>query len=159
METKKGAVAAGRLDRDRVEAFLQTSRYPVRLGCLGGDGYPRVVSVWYLYRNGQLYCATHRSARLISYLRDAQRVGFEVAPNEPPYYGVRGTADVRITQLGDDPVFDQLIEKYLGDAHSTLARWLLSRRSDEMLLAITPRTLSSWDYRERMRDVSVAPGA
>lgn len=147
---------AGPWDRREVDAFLQASRYPLRLACSGVDGYPRVLSLWYLYRDGEFCCVTHRSAKLIDYLRAAPQVGFEVAPNEPPYCGVRGTGDARIYPLGDDPVFDQLIENYLGNADSSLARWLLSRRRDEMRVQIAPRTLSSWDYRKRMRDVRPA---
>ena len=75
---------------DEVEDFLGNARVPVRLACVGGDGFPRVVSLWFRYRAGALYAVTHRRSSLAALLRADGRAGFEVSPNEPPYYGVRG---------------------------------------------------------------------
>jgi hypothetical protein len=44
-----------------------------------------------------------------------------------------------------------LIQRYLGDEKSSLARWLLSRRSTEVAIQIRPSHLHSWDYTKRMK--------
>ena len=54
--------------------------------------------------------------------------------------------------LGLEPS-EELIQRYLGGAESSVASWLLSRREEEMLISIEPVRLFSWDYRERMSDV------
>jgi len=133
-----------------IDQFLTDTHFPVRLACIAGDGYPRVVSVWFMYRQGQLFCASHRSSQLVALLRANPRVGFEIGPNEPPYCGVRGQGDAQLDSDGGAGMLEQLLDRYLGGADSALAQWLLSRREEEMLITITPRRWFSWDYRQRM---------
>ena len=49
-------------------------------------------------------------------------------------------------------LLQRVLQRYLGGEDSNLARWLLSRRDEEVLISIEPQRLFSWDYRERMRD-------
>jgi nitroimidazol reductase NimA-like FMN-containing flavoprotein (pyridoxamine 5'-phosphate oxidase superfamily) len=136
-----------------IDEFLSDTGFPLRLACVAADGYPRVVSVWFLYRRGQLFCASHRSSQLVGLLRANNRVGFEIGPNQPPYCGVRGQGDAQLESSGGGQMLEQLLKRYLGGLESPLARWLLSRREDEMLITITPRRWFSWDYRQRMGEV------
>ena len=133
--------------------FLASAQFPLRLACVGGDGFPRVVSVWYLAEGNKLHCVSHRDSQLVKLLARNERVGFEVAPNEPPYHGVRGQGTVHLTPLADRDTLDSLLERYLGGTKSSLANWLLSRREEELVLTITLSRIFSWDYRERMSDV------
>lgn len=149
----------GPWDQAQIEQFLASSRYPLRLACIGADGYPRVVSVWFAYADGQLFCVSHRSSGLIGLLRGNPKVGFEVAPNEPPYRGVRGQGDAVVAEQGGAGVLKDLLERYLGGTESGLADWLLSRSEDELLITITVSRWFSWDYRERMADSSGAAQA
>ena len=140
----------GPWSRARIDEFLAGSGLRLRLALQAGDGYPRLVSLWYALRGASLCCVTHRSARLLRWLDRDARCGFEVATNDPPYHGVRGTADAEVRPLGDDPLLAELLQAYLGTTSSPLGRWLLSRQQEEMLIVLTPRTLCSWDYRQRM---------
>lgn len=144
------ATLKGPWERARVDAFLSNTVFPLRLACVGEDGFPRVVSVWYGYDGHSLRCVSHRSSQLVSLLERCDRVGFELAPNEPPYHGVRGQGIARLEADADGAVLRQMLERYLGGTTSKLARWLLSRADDEMLITIEPLRLFSWDYRERM---------
>jgi nitroimidazol reductase NimA-like FMN-containing flavoprotein (pyridoxamine 5'-phosphate oxidase superfamily) len=135
-----------------IEAFLQKAVYPMRLACVGADGYPRVVSVWFRHEHGMLYCVSHRESSLVALLRKNDRVGFEIAPNEPPYHGVRGQGRATLQALEDDETLRVLLERFLGGVDSKLARWLLSRSDEEELISIQPSRWFSWDYRERMED-------
>lgn len=140
----------GPWDQARVESYLRESTFPLRLACVGEDGFPRVVSVWYGYDGRHLRCVSHRSSQLVSLLQRCDRVGFEVAPNEPPYCGVRGQGIARLDSDAQGVVLGQMLERYLGGTSSRLASWLLSRAEDEVLITIEPLRLFSWDYRERM---------
>jgi hypothetical protein len=133
-----------------IDRFLLEARFPLRLACVAPDGFPRVVSVWYLYEGGKLLCASHASSQLVALLEKSPRVGFEVAPNEPPYHGVRGQGVATLTPREGGPVLEALIARYLGGSESPLASWLLSRADEEALISIEPRRWFSWDYRERM---------
>lgn len=140
----------GPWDESAIADFLESSVMPLRLAVVGKDGFPRVVSVWYCYHQGEILCASHSGSQLIGLLRNNPRVGFEVAPNEPPYHGVRGQGTVELTPEGAGATLEHLIERYLGAADSSLAAWLLSRKEDELLISLRPDRLFSWDYRERM---------
>lgn len=144
---------------DQIEQFLTATVFPLRLGCVGADGYPRVVSVWFHYAMGQLFCVTHRDSHLLKLMRANNRVGFEVAPNEPPYRGVRGQGEAALTPLGDGQMLEDLLQRYLGGVESGLANWLLSRKEEEMLVTITLKRLLSWDYSQRMDGITSAGSA
>ncbi len=139
---------------EEVDAYLQSSVYPMRLACVAADGFPRVVTVWFQYVSGSFYCVSHRGSALVALLRANERVGFEVSPNEPPYCGVRGQGVTQLDDLGIDATLDNLLERYLGSADSRLGNWLLSRRDEEILITLKPHRVFSWDYRERMDDIS-----
>ena len=51
-----------------------------------------------------------------------------------------------------EEILRALCERYLGGTDSGLARFLLGRVDRETAIALEPRTLVSWDYRERMGD-------
>jgi nitroimidazol reductase NimA-like FMN-containing flavoprotein (pyridoxamine 5'-phosphate oxidase superfamily) len=144
------ATLKGPWDQAQVDTFLYNTTFPLRLACVGEDGFPRVVSVWFGYDGQYLRCVSHRSSQLVGLLERSDRVGFELAPNEPPYHGVRGQGIARLDSDADGAVLRQMLERYLGGTASKLARWLLSRAEDEVLITIEPLRLFSWDYRERM---------
>ena len=136
---------------DQVHEYLTSCVFPLRLACVGNDGFPRVVSVWYHYSGGSFYCVSHRASQLIALLRESDKVGFEVAPNEPPYRGVRGQGLAILSDEGAGEALEDLLQRYLGSGNTSLGEWLLSRREEEVLIRIQPQRLFSWDYRERMK--------
>lgn len=146
----------GPWDLPTVELWLQECAMPIRLACTGQDGFPRVVSVWFLYREGEFLCVSHRDSSLVKLLQSSPRVGFEVSPNEPPYHGVRGQGTATLGGDGAGEVLRLVIARYLGDSNSSLANWLLSREQEEVLIRVTPKRFFSWDYRDRM-EPTVAP--
>ncbi|MEZ5573025.1 MAG: pyridoxamine 5'-phosphate oxidase family protein [Halioglobus sp.] len=144
------ATLKGPWDKAQIETFLQDSVMPLRLACVGDDGFPRVVSVWYGYDGQRFRCVSHRSSQLVSLLERCDRVGFELAPNEPPYHGVRGQGIARLEADVGGQVLREMLQRYLGGTDSSLGQWLLSRADDEVLITIEPLRLFSWDYRQRM---------
>lgn len=147
-------ILKGPWDRAQIDVFLAKTTFPLRLACVADDGFPRVVSVWYGYDGDTLHCVSHRSSQLVGLLQRCERVGFELAPNEPPYHGVRGQGIARLEADVDGEVLRRMLQRYLGGADSRLGQWLLSRVEDEVLISIEPRRWFSWDYRERMADIA-----
>ena len=143
----------GPWDDTRIERHLEESRVPLRLACADGAGWPVVVSLWYLLEDGVLWCATPARSRVAIWLTREPRCGFEVAPNEPPYFGVRGQGTAELVPAEGDRVLRRLAERYLGGDSSEFARWLLARHVAEVAIRIAPSRVSSWDFTARMRDV------
>lgn len=134
----------------RVRAHLDGARIPLRLACRSTADWPVVLSLWFVPCDGALWCATQRSARVVEMLRADGRCAFEVAGDQPPYRGVRGQATARVIEKLGAPVLEAVVDRYLPSRDTPLARWLLSRREDEVALRIDPRTVVSWDYGFRM---------
>ncbi|MFT4822466.1 MAG: hypothetical protein ACJAUG_000869 [Halioglobus sp.] len=141
---------SGPWKKPQIDEFLIGNNLPVRLSCNASDGFPRVISLWYQYANDTLFCVTHQSSKLITLLKNNNQVGFEISPNEPPYFGVRGQGTAQLQPLGESPILDDLLEKYVGDTDSSFAQWLISRKAEELIISVRPHRLYTWDYRERM---------
>jgi nitroimidazol reductase NimA-like FMN-containing flavoprotein (pyridoxamine 5'-phosphate oxidase superfamily) len=140
----------GPWSRGEIDHFLAGTRIPVRLAVNGASGHPILASLWFVHQGDTLWCATQRSSSIVSALTRDPRCAFEVAPEGLPYHGVRGQAHAELHDARGEETLRLLIERYLGDASSPLARWLSSRARSETAIALEPRTLVSWDYRERM---------
>ncbi|MGK0440580.1 MAG: hypothetical protein ACJA0N_000375 [Pseudohongiellaceae bacterium] len=133
----------------RILQDLEQQRYPIRLAVTGSDGFPRIVSLWFKQEGESLYCVTHESAWILRQLELNNQVGFEISSNSPPYKGLRGVGYISLAPLEGD-LLEQLIVRYLNNTTSSLAKWLLSRKDDEIVIRISPSSLSSWDYTRRM---------
>jgi hypothetical protein len=144
---------SGPWDTAQVEAFLTHEVIPVRLATSGRTG-AMVESLWFDYRDGFIWCSTQADSVLLRRLRHDPRAGFEVAPDAAPYHGVRGRALVEIVHLGAAEVLNRLIDKYLDDPSSNLARWMRSRQTTEVALRLNPLTIHSWDNSARLSAAS-----
>lgn len=142
----------GPWDSDRITAFLDQERTPLRLALTGRSGFPLVVSLWYRLGDDALWCATGPDTLVVRQLREDPRVGFEVSVNDPPYMGIRGQARAEIVPAEGKAQLRALLERYLGGTDSDLARWLLSRADAEVALRLRPHWLVSWDFGDRMKD-------
>ncbi len=148
------ATFSGPWSAERAARFLTEQAIPLRLGCLTPSGWPLVVSHWFLYRDGMLWCATQASAKVVRNLRADSRCSFEVATNDPPSRGVRGQGRAHLEAAAGAVVLRGLIDRYLGSDDSAFAAWLLSRAGDEMAIRIEPHRFRSWDFSRRMAAVS-----
>lgn len=94
------ATLKGPWSRTQIDDFLARTRWPLRLACNGSDGFPRVASVWFRLQGDVLECVSHRDSAVVRLLRRDPRAAFEVSPNEPPYFGVRGQVEATLQPLG-----------------------------------------------------------
>ena len=133
-----------------VDVFLDTALIPMRLAAVGQNGWPLVLSLWFLREGDELLAATRPTSMLVSHLTQMPKCGFEIAGDEPPYKGVRGRAEVVIDTDAGGPVLERLLTKYLGGTSSPLAQKLMAHASDEVCLRLQPRSIVSWDFTTRM---------
>ena len=136
---------------DEIEKYLNEMTIPLRLSCATDSGWPVGLSLWYLYEDGHLYCATQASAKVVGYLQQDSRCAFEVAGDQPPYRGVRGQATAVILPDQGLEILSRLLTRYLGGTDNPLAQKLLSRPTPEVALRITPVNHTTWDFTTRMK--------
>jgi nitroimidazol reductase NimA-like FMN-containing flavoprotein (pyridoxamine 5'-phosphate oxidase superfamily) len=141
---------SGPWDPATVRRWLTEARIPVRLAVLTSRG-PLVVSLWYRFEDDALWCATRSSAAVVAHVRADPRVGLEVAPDLPPYRGVRGTGRAEVVPDAGAAVLEQLLTRYLEPVNDPLADLLRRGAADEVAIRISELRLSSWDFSARMR--------
>ena len=136
-----------------VSAYLRKSRIPIRLSCTTKSGWPTIISLWYLYQDDKLFCATQESSRIVTYLRQNPKCAFEIAADTPPYCGVRGQAIADINKTLGVDILEKLLVRYLGGIDNTLAQDLLSKKDHEVAIVLDPIRVYQWNYSNRMQDI------
>ncbi|MBQ0760381.1 MAG: pyridoxamine 5'-phosphate oxidase family protein [Zhongshania sp.] len=131
--------------------FLSAQCSPLRLAVIDNDGFPIVCSLWYIADDEHILCASHASAKIIRVLKKNPHCAFEVSVNDLPYKGVRGKAIATLEKDSDGLVLSRLIERYVGSSQPSLKKWLLSRRADEYAIRLKIKTMTTWNYGERMQ--------
>ena len=135
----------------QIAKFMAESTIPLRLAVHDSTGSPLVISLWFLYEDGAIWCATNAKARVLSFLTSDPRCGFEVAGDTPPYRGVRGKGRVSLHPEQGGEILKRLLDRYDIDTNSNLATLLLSKIDQEVAIRIAPDRFSSWDFSQRMK--------
>jgi len=139
------------LDNDEIDKFIPDSKIPIRIGFIKSANIPAVISLWYVCKDGKIYCATQKSAKIVSYLQKNPVCGFEIVADKPPYKGIRGEGTVCILNETGAYVLDILMDKYLGEKKSTLSKLLRDNSKTEVAIEITPKKVFHYDYSKRMK--------
>ena len=136
-----------------IERFLTENYLPLRLSFESRNG-PIIVSLWFEYRVNCLVCCSPEGSMLVTSLSAKPDVAFDVSTNDLPYRGVRGRGRATCTTAADNTQLEKLLTRYLGSTEGQLAQWLLNRSGREAVIAIEPVWLTSWDFSERMQDLT-----
>ena len=136
----------------RFEKYLEETVIPLRLAGRTESGWPINLSLWFLYEDDALYCATPSRAKIVRHLEHDPRCAFEIASDLPPYCGVRGQAKAEILPHLGSEILERLLHRDHGGTESTLAKNLLKDPSAEVAIRLEPIRVHSWDFTERMRD-------
>ena len=129
------------------------TKIPIRIGFIKSNGYPSIISLWYIDIDGKIYCATQKTAKIIQYLETNPSCGFEIASDQPPYKGSRGEGIVKIIPSKGPEILNLLIKKYLGEKESTLSKFLRGHSQNEIAIEITPTKIFHYDYSKRMSGI------
>ena len=98
-----------------------------------------VQSLWFLFDDSALWCCTQQDSVVAARLRNDPRCAFEIAGDDPPYRGVRGRGVASLDATAAPDLLERLISRYLVTGESTLASWLRSWVSDEVVIRIGAR--------------------
>lgn len=148
-----GKLIMQKMDEQVFKNIIEDTKIPIRIAFIKPDGSPNVLSLWYEQVDGKIYCATKKSAKIVSYLEQNPNCGFEIATDKPPYKGSRGSGIARILPEDGERILSLLMKKYLGDKKSNLSEYLKSNSKSEVAIEITPQNIFNYDYSKRMRGV------
>ena len=141
-----------KLDSNEIDKFIPDPKIPIRIAFMKSTHLPAVISLWYVCKDGKIYCATQKTAKIVLYLQKNPVCGFEIAADKPPYKGIRGEGTVQILNEKGAHTLDLLIDKYLGEKESTLSKFLKNNSKDEVAIEIIPQKILHYDYSKRMKD-------
>jgi nitroimidazol reductase NimA-like FMN-containing flavoprotein (pyridoxamine 5'-phosphate oxidase superfamily) len=142
-----------KLDNMEIKRFIPDVKIPIRVAFIKPNGTPSVISLWFEQIDGKIYCATQKSAKIISYLQKNSACGFEIAADKPPYKGIRGEGTVKILNDKGMDILKILMDKYLGEKESALSKYLKTNSNTEVAIEITPQKIYRYDYSKRMKGV------
>ena len=140
-----------KLDAEEINKFMPDLKIPIRIAFMKSANLPAVISLWYVCNDGKIYCASQKTAKIVSYLQKNPLCGFEIAADKPPYKGMRGQGTAKILNKTGAYVLDLLMGKYLGEKESNLSKLLKNNSKTEVAIEITPQKIFHYDYSERMQ--------
>lgn len=139
------------MNQAEIADFMRECVIPVRLACISSNQQPLVCSLWFLYDDGAVWCATKQTASVVKFLQRNPACGLEVAPETMPYKGVRGQGEAELLPEQGLPMLLRLIDRYLGTRETNFAKWLIAQADDEVAIRIVPDWLNAWDFSARMQ--------
>lgn len=133
----------------KIEAFLETSRIPLRVSLVTKNGL-LIVPVWFEYSAGRFLSCSPNSSLLVRSLRKNPEIAFDLSTNDIPYQGVRGRGIAQCSTAPDKTTLQKLLNRYVPGTDNPLAKGLLGRSNAEAIIEIDLTWLTSWDFSNRM---------
>ena len=140
------------LSESEIIKFLLDSKLNLHLGTIDPDRYPNIHPTWYIYDDTKdvLLVETAKQSKKTSNLKKNDKIYFCVDDGNPPYKGIRGKGNVRISSDPETnlPIAEKIMLKYLGSIDHPMAKILLEnvRNGNSVILEIKPKYYSTWDY-------------
>jgi nitroimidazol reductase NimA-like FMN-containing flavoprotein (pyridoxamine 5'-phosphate oxidase superfamily) len=138
--TDRVSTAVDELDPQAVAMLGET--IVGQLSFVGLDGYPRVVPVWFDFRDGEILISNAPGTYKCRSIGRGARVGFAVSDPSPPYRLVTITGEAGVERL---PEADRIrlaggqARRYLGD--EAARTFFGPSPGDGELIRIRPRTV------------------
>ncbi len=132
--------------------FLTSGKLNIHLGTVDEKGDANIHPTWFYYDPSKelIYVETSKQAKKTANLRKSGNVYFCIDEPNPPYKGVRGKGNVKIHEdiKFNVPIAEKIMVKYLGsvDHPMSLALLDMQRKGQSVILEISPKYYSTWDY-------------
>jgi len=140
------------LSESEIIKFLLDSKLNLHLGTIDPDHYPNIHPTWYIYDDSKdvILVETAKQSKKTTNLKKNDKMYFCVDDGNPPYKGIRGKGNVRISSNTETnlPIAEKIMLKYLGSIDHPMAKILLEnvRNGNSVILEIKPKYYSTWDY-------------
>lgn len=129
---------------------LLGSPQPIRLAYLGRDGFPRVVPVGFLWKEGRIYVCTATSAPKVEALRARPQVAGVIdegiSSGDARQLLVRGTAEVEIVAGVAPEYFEAAAKGGGGEELADFERRVRAVFDRQARIAITPEWARFYDF-------------
>jgi PPOX class probable F420-dependent enzyme len=133
---------------DPVVAGLLAGANLARLAYVGLDGRPRVVPIWFAYKDGEFIMITGPKADKVPAIEANGAVALTIDSSTPPYHVllVDGDATVEATD-GMAPEYPDVVGRYLGPAKDAYLAGM--RVKTQRRIRVRPRAWRILDFQKR----------
>jgi PPOX class probable F420-dependent enzyme len=136
---------------EEIRAFLEEQR-ALQIATIDHDGWPHLVSMWYVVINDQLVFWTYAKSQKIVNLRRDARLTCLVETGES-YSELRGVQIKGRAIIKDDYETVQRIgafiwERYNGPLDDTSRQMVAAQAAKRVLVYVEPVEIVSWDHRK-----------
>jgi PPOX class probable F420-dependent enzyme len=136
------------LNPAELTAFL-AQPHKAALATVDKDGFPHVVAMGYLAKDGAIYMTSYGKAQKVLNIRRNPKVGvmIETGKTYADYIGVllRGTCEI----IDDPGAVKRTMRELAGNQkETTVPSTAASSAPKRVVLKITPQKVSSWDHRK-----------
>jgi PPOX class probable F420-dependent enzyme len=132
---------------DEAAAFLDAERV-VTCATLGRDGWPHLMPLWYVVRDGELWSWTYAKSQKVRNLERDRRCTLQVEAGDS-YDQLRGVMIKAEAVLHREHVLElgvEIFERYTGGPVDPEA--LRDQAAKRVALQFVPRRMASWDHRK-----------
>jgi nitroimidazol reductase NimA-like FMN-containing flavoprotein (pyridoxamine 5'-phosphate oxidase superfamily) len=139
------------MNKEEAERFLE-SKLNLQLATTDNQGEPNIQPVWFYYDKGRekLLITTSKLSKKTQNLRNKPTIYFSIDDENPPYKGIKGKGTTTLIEDPDKTVSqgDRISMKYLGTLDHPIANMISegSKRGDNVIIEISPKFFSTWDY-------------
>jgi PPOX class probable F420-dependent enzyme len=141
-----------KMSDEEVAAFLDEQR-TVICATNGVNGWPHLMPLWYLVRDGEIWAWTYGKSQKVKNLERDPRATLQVEAGEQ-YSKLRGVmieADTTIHTITDEVLeFGlRLFERYgAGSTGGDFVESVRAQAAKRVALQFTPRRTATWDHRK-----------
>ena len=136
-----------RLTAEEQAVFLRENR-KAALATLDKDGFPHVVAMTYLAKDGAFYMTSYGKAQKVVNIRRDPKVGLMVESGGS-YSELRGVMVRGICEIIDDAETVADVFAWMAEARGTASntpRRSAASTAKRVVLKVVPHKLSSWDH-------------
>lgn len=140
-----------RMSEEEVLAFLEEERV-VTCATHGPRGWPHLMPLWYLVRDGEVWAWTYGKSQKVRNLERDPRATLQVEAGES-YEELRGVMLECDTEVHRDEARTrefglELFERYTGRPAGELAAMVAAQAPKRVLLQFHERRRATWDHRK-----------
>lgn len=135
---------------DPVVAELLSGPHLARLAYISPAGRPKVVPIWWTYRDGEFVMITGPKADKLRALAANPAVALTIDSSRPPYHVllVDGDATVEKTD-GMAPEYPEIVRRFLGDAAGAYLAGMSDRVKTQRRIRVRVRSWRVLDFVKR----------
>ncbi len=132
---------------DEVAAFLAEQRV-VTCATLGRDGWPHLMPLWYVIRDGELWAWTYAKSQKVRNLERDSRCTLQVEAGES-YDQLRGVMTKALAEIHREAVLELGVEIFERQTGAPVdPEHLRGQAAKRVGLRFIPQSTASWDHRK-----------